>query len=314
MARRRFCWIQGGIQKYEFAIIYYKDAGDSKTVWLRDEDAAPVQIATWPKRVPLFSPQTVSGGGEDLIQGYVGFVGGENTSLDDSRETTGENTFSLSPYKNTVDVQVSPIVQGNSVTSDFTNSKTTIPAGIGGGGVFNFSGLQSLVNSSSNGSQGRALFSGGVNGVWLVNFASISNTYGVIGMIKTPAKTLFSLVDHPAVSPTILPNFTRRGRVIYGQSGAVSTASYPTPPVYDPDFDIQPAAQTYQSGNSSWFLNLGTAVDQSTSVINFNNLIGTEFGTARVYNFATDVVTENIPVPGIEAEAEKIIAIVALAV
>ena len=311
---RRFCWIQGGIPKYEFAIIYYKDAGDSKTVWLRDGDAAPVQIATWPKRVPLFSPQTVSGGSGNLIQGYVGFVGGENASLDDSRETTGGSTFSFSPYKNTVDVQVSPIVQGNSVTSVFTNSKTVGVAGIGGGGVFNFSGLQSLANNSSNGAQGHALFSPGTGDTWLVNFASISNTYGVIGMIKTPAKTLFSLVDHPAVSPTILPDFTTRGRVVYGQAGAVSTASYPTPPVYDPDFDIQPAAQTYQSGGPIWLLNSGTAVEQSTSVTNFNNLIGTEFGTASVYNSATDVFTENIPVPGIEAGAEKIIAIVALAV
>ena len=133
-------------------------------------------------------------------------------------------------------------------------------------------------------------------------------------MIKTPAKTLFSLVDHPAVSPTILPDFTRRGRVIYGQAGAVSTASYPTPPVYDPDFDIQPASLTYRSGLPLWRLNSGTAVDQSTSVINFNNLIGTEFGTANVSNSTTNVFTENIPVPGIEADAEKIIAIVALAV
>jgi len=320
MARRRFCWIQGGIPKYEFAIIYYKDAGDSKTVWLRDGEAAPVQIATWPKRVPLFEQQTwVQDGGS--IQGYVGYLGGESQCLDDSRATTGGDTFSLNPYKNTVDVQVSLLSGTSSIQTNFAG-KTSLIAGFGGGGFFNFSGLQSLASNSSINTRAAvisvfATSSSTPGSTWSGAFESISNNYGVIGLTKTPIKTLFSLVDHPAVSSSEIPQLDRHGRVIYGQPGEILTASYPDPPSYDPDFNdgsfIQPASLAYRGRAGIWNNNGGTAVEQPTNT-SFSNLIGTEFGTASVYNFATDVFTENIPVPGIESEAEKIIAIVALAV
>ena len=317
MGRRRFCWIQGGIPKYEFAIIYYKDAGDSKTVWLRDGDAAPVQIATWPKRVPLFEQQTwVQGGGQ--IQGYVGYLGGESQSLDDSRITSAaiDPGSGISPYKNTVDVQVSLLSEVSSIGTNFAG-RTSNVAGFGAGGFFNFSGLQSLSSNSSLNTRAAvfSIFNSEPGSTWSGAFESISNNYGVTGLTKTPSKTLFSLVDHPAVSSSEIPQFDRHGRVIYGQPGEILTASYPDPPSYDPDFDdsIRPASLVYRGRTGIWNNNGGTAVEQSTST-SFSNLIGTEFGTASVYNFATDVFTENIPVPGIEAGAEKIIAIVALAV
>jgi hypothetical protein len=311
MGRRRFCWIQGGAVQYEFAIIYYKDAGDSKTVWLRDGDAAPVQIATWPKRVSLFSPQTASDA-IDLTQGYVGYLGGESTSIDDARATTVDQ---INPYRNTVDTQVSLVVQGANLTYNFAGKIYGV-AGIGGGGPFNFSGFQSLPSTSST--PGAAVFSPGAGDTWTVNFASISNNYGVIGLIKTPSKTLFSLVDEPAVSSSPLPTNTRRGRVTYGQAGGVLSESFPTAPTYDPDFNgplIATPSTTYQGGLPVWRLNSGTAVDQPTEVdADLSTLIGVESAPVSVFNFTTNTLTNNILVPGIEAGAEKIIAIVALAV
>lgn len=310
MSWRGVVWY-GGRVPYEFAIIYYKDAGDSKTVWLRDHGEEPVQIATWPKRVDLFSPQTATDAGV-ATQGFVGFPGGESFSLDDARATQDE----FGSYKYTVDIQVSLDSGTSSIQSQFAGSIVDV-AGFSGG-FYNSSGLYGLPNPSDINAGSVALFSvydSSPGSSWQAAFPSISNSYGVVSVVKAPDKTLFSLADLPAVSSSQLPAFKRTGRITYGTVSSIASVTYPTAPTYDPDFGTGGGLSfDYAAGSSVWTANRGPTVAQATDTFAYADLIGTAFGTATVFNYATGITTTGVPVQGIESGAEKIIAIVALAI
>jgi hypothetical protein len=302
---------QSGLQ-FEFAIIYYKDAGDSKTVWLRDGDAEPVQIATWPKRVPLFGIELYNLTNAEfeapsLIQGYLNTRHGEQNSLDDSRNTS---IGSIS-YKNTVEIFAEFLTGGSQLNAQIGSRSFTVAWQE----IYNFSGFQALDTASSNGvnavsfSQSLFFTPGGYlpSYAYNVGMLSISNNYGVYGLTKIPGKTLFSLADMPTISGSPITNSQLiHGRITYGTASSIQESTWPEPPTYDPAFS-QHFGSSYTGGGVKTGVNNGGSFFSTTSW-NDLDLIGQETGTVAV------VMDESISVsiPGIEPGAERIIALVAM--
>ena len=334
MAQRRWLhWPSSGIR---VAILYYKDAGDSRSVWLQDNDGDPVQIALWPKRIPLgFSGGASSASSTgDLVRNTVGSwhtILSNDTTLDSEVFTrrhlliSGTVSSSLASEgfpgsfeaRGVIGEQIA--AESASGLQDDSGYKLVEQGSISQALQFSVTGGQTADQTGSENGANVVTGSG--------TYVDSPNTYGLRYLLKTSSRTIFALLDTPAHGPTRIPRvdgtipdsdnigdgpLRTHQRLWYGTASAVQTVERPTLPTADPD-DIRFLEVNYRTERDFIRTNI---VGDTRYIFDTNPsaLIGASTVDISVRKIITgqplEIIEANIK--GIESDTVKVLAVSAV--